>query len=770
MARASKPPRRPAARTPLSAVALSAVAAAVALILAWWLLGERERAAIANRTAEQADHAARRLHDFVAARLVAVDALGRMREAGLLDREDDFVASATIVQTELGGYLAINWVAEDGTITWVSPPHRNAAAKGKNVFSRAQAAPALRAAQQSGRPQATQPLELFQGMRGFATYYPVRSGGVTSGYVNGVFDLASLVTTSLGPRLLEDYDARLDHASGSVYETAGFASNRERVGQAGLTILGQRYDLALVPRPEAVPGDVGRHVFVGVGLLLTLVCSALAQGVLRRRRRQGELERERGELAELVSVSPDLHALLGREGHLLRGNDAALAWCPVGSSVSAQVVEADRWREAFEHALAGEPQRLQLRMGPDRHMHDVTLTPGLGAGEAVVMHARDDRERIQLETNLRRAQKMEAVGRLAGGIAHDFNNLLTAVHGLAHLASVDDRLPPDMVEDMTTIVDATNRGANLTEKLLTMARLEIVEDGAGVEAGAALQSMNRLLRQLVREDTELIVEQTEGPLWVPLSPSQLEQVVLNLVMNAIDALGEQTERTGEIRIALAEHDTDTVGLAVEDNGPGIEPDVAERIFEPFFTTKPRGKGTGLGLASVFGIVKASGGELLLDTELGRGTRIELLLPRSKAPEVAASTPDEPTPPSAMSFVLLVEDQPEVRKTVRRLLEHRGYAVIEAENGRDALDVVEKGGVIPDLLLSDVIMPEMSGPELAQHMRDRFPDIAIVLCSGYTGDALRDVDLDALGAEMVTKPFEAAVLFDAAERALAERRS
>ena len=745
--------------------------ATAALVLGWWLLGERERAAIANRTAEQAQHAARGLHDFVAARLVAVDALARMREAGLLDEEDEFVASATIVQAELEGYLAINWVAEDGTITWVSPAHRNAAAKGKNVLSHPVAAPALRAAMQTGRPQATLPLELFQGTRGFATYYPVRPEGVPSGYVNGVFDLASLVTNSLGPGMLEDYHARLSHEGRAVHETEGFGSSDERVAEATVTILDQSYGLALVPRPEAVAIGIERHVFLGVGLFLTLLCSALAQRVLDRRRRQAELERERGELAELVAQSPDLHALLDGQGRLLRGNEAALDWCAVGASVKDQVVEAERWAEGLSRALVGEPQRLQLRMGPDRHVHDVTLTLGLGAPEAVVMHARDDRERIQLESNLRRAQKMEAVGRLAGGIAHDFNNLLTAVHGLAHLASVDDRLPPDMTEDMTTIVDATTRGGKLTEKLLTMARLEIADDGPGVEAGAALGSMSRLLRQLVREDTELTIEQPEGPLWLPLSGSQLEQVVLNLVMNAIDALGEQPARTGAIRIALAEQDADTVRLTVEDNGPGIEPDVAERIFEPFFTTKPQGKGTGLGLASVFGIVKGCGGELHLDTEVGRGTRMDLLLPRSEAPAIPpASVAEEPTPSSRKIFVLLVEDEPEVRKTMRRLLEHHGYAVIEAENGREALEVVEEGGMIPDLLLSDVIMPEMRGPELARRMRERFPGLAIVLCSGYTGDALRDVDLDALGAEMIAKPFGAKALFETVERALKERAS
>ncbi|MCA9622272.1 MAG: CHASE domain-containing protein, partial [Myxococcales bacterium] len=384
-------------RAPRSRRRLVAVATLVVWSLlgaAWWVLGFNEEQRARALTQRDADQAAVRLSDFVAARLVAVDSIRRIREAGLLDDEAAFVRSCTIVQRELTGFLAINWIDSDGVIRWVSPPTPNERARGKNVFEHPQAAPAAQRAKAEHRPAITPPLPLFQGTLGFATYYPVLVEGELRGFINGVFDIRGLVERSLAEGVLEDHELSITTHDGlPVYETPSFApaARARPVGTKELEVLGARWRLSLVQNDESATSSPARHVLFWVGSLLILACALLVDRGLARRQEQRQLEREQRELAELVAASPDIHALLDREGRAVRTNTAARRWVSEGAAFGDHVGDREAFDEALGRAFAGEPQRMMVDFGPEHWPYDVTLAPLRDDLGAVALHAKDDR-------------------------------------------------------------------------------------------------------------------------------------------------------------------------------------------------------------------------------------------------------------------------------------------------------------------------------------------------------------------------------------------
>jgi two-component system cell cycle sensor histidine kinase/response regulator CckA len=393
----------------------------------------------------------------------------------------------------------------------------------------------------------------------------------------------------------------------------------------------------------------------------------------------------------------------------------------------------------------------------------VTDTPFLDdAGNLVgiVGVSSDLTERKELEGQLRQAQKMEAIGRLAGGIAHDFNNLLTAINGHARLLLED--LPADspLANDAHQILSAGDRAAALTRQLLAFSRKQVLEKRA-VDLRRVAGDMEQMLRRLIPERIELILETDDQPVVVRVDPGQLGQVLLNLVVNAGDAI----EGAGRVTIGVG-HTAMTPELAaripwtvppgryahltVQDTGSGIPDDVLDQIFDPFFTTKPEGRGTGLGLSTVYGIVKQSDGYVLVDTEQGVGTTFRVLLPvTTDVPEEAVQEP-EPARIRKGATVLLVEDDSAVRTLAMRVLDRVGYRVLAATNGRDAIEIAAANPDI-DLVLSDIVMPEMSGGELVDQLRETHPDLKVVLTSGYSEADLQG-DVRHRGAAFLAKPF------------------
>lgn len=369
---------------------------------------------------------------------------------------------------------------------------------------------------------------------------------------------------------------------------------------------------------------------------------------------------------------------------------------------------------------------------------------------------RDVSRQRQFEEEFRQAQKMEAVGRLAGGIAHDFNNLLTVIGASSDFLLHDLRdQASSLSADVREIKAATNRAASLTRQLLAFSRRQLVQPQM-LDLNAVVREMETMLRRLIGENMTLSTEYDEDIGLVKLDRGQLEQIVVNLVVNARDAM----PGGGTVRVCTGTAVADANGipgecvtLSVADSGVGMDEQTRERIFEPFFTTKEQGKGTGLGLSTVYGIVKASGGEIEVQSDLNEGTEFQLRFPR-KDDEVATA-PVEPLAPDAThgsETVLVVEDEEPLRRLTRRILESRGYTVLDAADGEEAIHTLASTSSRVDLVLTDVVMPGMSGRELVERLLPVYPWLRVLFMSGYTEDMMLQHRVAELGITVVEKPF------------------
>jgi PAS domain S-box-containing protein len=382
-----------------------------------------------------------------------------------------------------------------------------------------------------------------------------------------------------------------------------------------------------------------------------------------------------------------------------------------------------------------------------------------GTMEAI---AEDVTERRALEEQFRQAQKMEAVGRLAGGVAHDFNNLLMVIGGYAEviLEGLDAAHP--LHAKARAIQQASDRATTLTRQLLAFSRKQLLELKV-VDVNAIVEDMERLLRPLIGENIELVTQLSPDTTHTRADAGQLEQVLMNLVVNAKDAMpdgGRIAIRTRNITLDDAPQGDKTfirpgdyVMISVSDNGIGMDKETQSRIFEPFFTTKEKGKGTGLGLSTVYGIAKQSGGYLMVESEPGCGATFVIYLPRVEdATESRSALPPSRTPAGGSETVLLVEDEESVRQLVRETLEARGYRVLEAENGEAGLTVAARYEKPIDLVITDVVMPELGGRELAQRLIKTRPQIKVLYLSGYTEDAIVSEGTIDTGNAFLQKPF------------------
>jgi PAS domain S-box-containing protein len=364
---------------------------------------------------------------------------------------------------------------------------------------------------------------------------------------------------------------------------------------------------------------------------------------------------------------------------------------------------------------------------------------------------RDISDRRRLEDELRQAQKMEAVGRLAGGVAHDFNNVLTTIIGYSDLLLNDMEHNQSLRrEDIEQILQAAHRAARLTQQLLAFSRKQVLQPEV-LNLNTVIAEMAPMLRKLIGEDIILTVALAPYELLIEVDPGQIQQVIMNLAVNARDAM----PRGGALRIQTSgvdASDLSQVMLTVSDSGVGMDEETCTRIFEPFFTTKERGKGTGLGLATVYGIVKQSGGDIRVTSRSGGGTTFMISLPHMTAVTPASHTYRREGSVSGAETVLLVEDDHAVRNLLATALEHQGYRVLTASYGGEALALALAYPTIIHLLITDVVMPEMSGPDLAARLRRVRPDVRVVFISGYTDDALSSHNIAAFGDTFLQKPF------------------
>ncbi len=455
-----------------------------------------------------------------------------------------------------------------------------------------------------------------------------------------------------------------------------------------------------------------------------------------------------------------------RAAHQLRGlsadevlgrrSDEVLPWPGRGDGLEPA-------RRKFEAQSCWQEQ-IKLR-GPTGSLREVELAATAihragGEFAGAVVGLRDITERRNLEEQLRQSQKMQAVGLLAGGVAHDFNNLLTVINGYAEMAVTTARARGETAPHLNQILSAGRRAAELTQQLLAFSRKQILQPRA-INLNALLSDMAELLRRLIGEDIELAIDLAPELSMVQADPGQVQQVVLNLVVNARDAtppggiirLFTSNVEPAEVPRELRDGPVNRfVMLTVADTGAGMEESVRQRIFEPFFTTKELGKGTGLGLSTVYGIVQQSGGHIEVSSAPGEGAWFHVYLPAVEASNASAQTVQTPAPAPGSECALVVEDQVEVRAFACEVLRGAGYRVIEAESPRHALDLVRDGKLGIDVLLTDVVMPDMSGPELAHTLRAGRPAMRVLFMSGYAEDQVALRRSLGEGTAFIEKPF------------------
>jgi PAS domain S-box-containing protein len=440
------------------------------------------------------------------------------------------------------------------------------------------------------------------------------------------------------------------------------------------------------------------------------------------------------------------HAALAREGSI---RDLEASFRRRDGSVFTGQISA----EIFH--LGGQPHVLTV-------LRDVTA-----AREA-------EAERAQLQAQLLQAQKLESIGRLAGGVAHDLNNMITAVIGYTDLLEPTLEHPRQRA-DLEQVRLGGQRAASLTRQLLSFARKQPVEARL-IDLNALVVNLDGLLRRLIGEHIDFVVLPGAREPWVRADPSQLEQVLVNLVVNARDAMGASGKLTIETSDlpAVAVPAARVPGLSpvahavisVRDSGTGMEPEVLQHLFEPFFTTKPPGKGTGLGLATCYGIVRQAGGQLGVETKVGSGSTFRVYLPRLSAAQRAPVDGVSPPLLRGTETVLLVEDEPQLRALASRVLREHGYRVLEGFDGIHGGEVAMAfaGGI--DLLLTDVVMPRMGGKDLADRLRAQRPDLRVLFTSGYAESP--DGLLDHGGLSLLQKPFTTATLLSRVRQVLDER--
>jgi PAS domain S-box-containing protein len=521
------------------------------------------------------------------------------------------------------------------------------------------------------------------------------------------------------------------------------------------------------------------------GILMALVVARLAVTV-RENARLGAAEREM--LATAIEQTTDAVVVTNRWGAVTYVNRAFTritgyaAEEVVGRPMSEMQGDTGGWSGEEVRAVVARGESWAGRMegrrrdGEPFHVH-MTVAPLRDQGGAHVGSvgvAKDIAREQELEIELARAQRMEAIGRLAGGVAHDFNNILTVINGFSELALTE--LPKDhpVVEDVAEISRASERAASLTRALLAFSRRQVMRPQA-VNLNEVVAGMTPMLGVLLGGTIEVEVKAADRLGWVMADRAQLEQVILNLASNARDAMPEGGRLTITTRnVTLSEKHTRIhggggpyVALTVADTGVGMTPEVREHAFEPFFTTKERGKGTGLGLSTAIGVVQQSGGSIHVESKPGAGSEFTIHLPRVSKPE----KPDPVEEPSAdraavrgSETILVAEDEDPVRVFVERTLRQSGYRVLTAANGADALELARHEPHI-DLLFTDMVMPGMTGRELATRLAAMRPGLPAVYASGYSDEALRDDFSQEAGLPYLAKPFSAEALLTRVREAL-----
>jgi len=599
---------------------------------------------------------------------------------------------------------------------------------------------------------------------------------------------------------IDDVVFRLDRDQRCV---DAFGRWLEREGFTPANLIGRKIDEILGPEAAAIHQDANRRALAGGTITYDWILRS-PHGIHHMQTTLSPLRSSTGEVTGIVGVGRDISLVVeaGRELQRWARIFEHAGWGVAIVSADGETIESVNPAFALMHGwtvdeLRGKPMAdlsapgrgdefLRKDAGLGERGHRIWETervrrngmtfPALidatavkdGEGKVVcyAVNVQDLTERRRAEEQVRQAQKMEAVGRLAGGVAHDFNNMMMIIMGFSDfLLSTLERDDPRWA-DADEIRKAADRAMHLTRQLLGFGRQQLVARHV-LSLNEVVSGMERMLRPLLGEDIRLITRLSVGLGGVEADYGQLEQVVMNLALNARDAMrggGRLTIETLDVDLpegyAYRHVGIDIpagpyVMLVVSDTGHGMTPEVKGRLFEPFFTTKPTTQNTGLGLATVYGIVVQSGGYIWVDSEPDKGTAFKICFPRVEAEdEISPPNVRLPQPARGSETILLVEDEPAVRNVAIRVLMNQGYFVLAASNGEEALGLAEKVGGAIDLVLTDVVMPDLGGPELVGRLLDRWPGMRAVYMSGYAeGDKIR-VGMEDSQTSFLQKPFSA----------------
>ncbi|HPF69967.1 MAG TPA: PAS domain S-box protein [Candidatus Krumholzibacteria bacterium] len=777
---------------------LFAALGAVATLLWWWRADSHENRIIDQATRITATQVSLRLEAWVAARSAALEQFARGSGARATARIPFATAAGRLIAL-YPDLQAINLIDQDGVIVTVVPEDGNRGALGRNVRAHSPAiAAAFEQADHTDGLVFGPVIELFQGGRGITTYRALtHADGTPDGFVNGVFRLDTLVDTCLPEASLRDsYGIRLLDGSGTEQyrhpARTRLASAHEV--QLPVRIFGQVWTLQMAPSPDLVAASrpwadevsgVALLVFVAaITILLRAHLQDLEQLAESRARYRLIVEHAGDMIAKVDAqgrfqyVSPSYCRTFGKSEDELLGRD----FMPmVHEEDRAPTAEALARLAAPPHTAYHE-QRVLTQAGWRwvSWLSSAVLGPD-GRIESIVGVGRDITVRKGLEEQLQQAQKMQAVGQLAGGIAHDFNNILQTVLGGLVLARDDLPAGHPVLKELDLVQQGAERAAGLTRQLLSFSRHQPIETRP-VDLNRLVNDHLTMLRRIIGGTMDLVFTPDAGISWVAADAGQLEQVLMNLCVNARDASrgqGRIDVATGQVVIGPDDRRAPAAGpgtyvcVRVSDHGCGMDEETRTRIFEPFFSTKGPGRGTGLGLAMVYGIVQRHRGCIDVTSLPGEGATFTVCLPRVDAPAATDDRAKAPAAPAASvaarpGTILLAEDDEDVRALAKRALQGAGYTVIAAVDGIEAVELARRHRDEIGVAILDVVMPRAGGPQAAAEILSFLPGLPLVFASGYAPDP-ELARLQAAGrVAFLAKPYRLGELLAGVDRALDPR--
>jgi len=759
-----------------------------AIIVVLWLGVEgAEKDQIWREANLTADQVGRRLEAWVDDRAAIIQHLAGQHSAATAE-SGVFTTEADHLLTLYPGFQAINLIDEDSVIRIVVPLSGNEPALGRDVSlhpSRG-VAEALDRARSTGEIASSPVIDLFQGGRGLATYQPVVvADDRVDGFINGVFRIDTLIDTCLSEQPLRArYCFRLRDDLGNLAYEHDAGEDRDDwpyLVTTGLRVVDRDWTLELAPSSDYLQQAVTRkdEVLALAGLLLVGLIALLMRGYFQR---LTELAESQARYRLLVEHAADLIVKVDPRGRFLY---VSPSYCRtfgrsenelLGREYMPLVHEEDRDSTAAAVAQLWHPPHTcyleQRALTKDGwrwlSWSDTAVLDGAGNVDYIIGVGRDISHRKGLEEQLLQSQKMQAVGQLAGGVAHDFNNILQVMLGNLHFALTDLPEGHPVREDLEQVEFSAERASQLTRQLLAFSRQQVLQPEI-LDLNQLIENLLKMLGRLIGEAMQLEFRPAETLSPVRADPGQLEQVLLNLCVNARDATGAK----GKITITTENRYLDEawcklnppstpgqyVALAVADDGAGIDAETITRIFDPFFTTKGLGQGTGLGLATVYGVVRQHDGFVDVQSTAGAGATFTVLLPSSEATVDRDLAEAQSAPVEGHETILLAEDNDAVRMFATRVLRNAGYEVLEATDGAVAVEMAENAQETIDLALLDVVMPRLDGRQAARRIREVLPDIRILFVSGFDPQTHGGSGETTEEAELLVKPYHPAVLLN-----------